>query len=121
MSKEAIRRSVPISVTDGGVWEKHGLRKWDVVMEDGTKGVCWTVALDDQGEPRPCPFVKGRKCAYTTAQTSGALKLRPLDLQEVDKQRIISRQAAVNSAAALGATLDNWKDIAEMIFDWTHE
>lgn len=121
MKSEMIYRSIPVLVEDQGVVQRIGMRRWGITMEDGTKGVCWTVALDDQGEPHPCPFVKGRKCAYTTAQTSGALKLRPLDLQEVDKQRIISRQAAVNSAAALGATLEDWKDIAEMIFDWTHE
>lgn len=118
--KEAIHRSVPIHIEDGGVWEKHMLRKWEVTMEDGTKGVCWATALDEKGDPRPCPFVKGKRCAFTVKEDGNSVKLRLLDVIEVDRQEIISRQSAVNSAAALGATLDNWKEVAQWIYDWTH-
>lgn len=123
--KETIYRSTPLSVEDRGVVRVSGgnaLRKWHIRMMSGHTGLCWTPAEDADGNPFPCPFTAGRNTAYTLKEEAGKeLKIRPYDATDFDKQRIITRAGCVNSAAALGADMDNWKDVAEMIYNWVTE
>lgn len=107
-----------MTVEDMGVAERIQMRKWRVRMMNGHDGICWTPASTEDGSPFPCPFVKGRNCGYTVKEEPQGLKLRPMDMQEFDKQTLITRQACVNSAAALGASFDNYKEYAEDIFNW---
>lgn len=119
---DKIHKSTPLIVEDGGVASRINLRMWKVTMMSGHKGICWCPVEDDKGNPYPCPFVKGKHTSFTYVEEAGKEpKIRPYDMTEFDRQRIISRQAAVNSAAALGADLENWKDHAENIFNWTNQ
>ena len=121
MSEKAYR-STPLVVEDHGVVRLSGgvqMRKWRIRMMDGTDGLCWTPDEDADGNPFPCPFVRGRNCLYTKVEQEGRdTKLRPLDMKEFDKQELITRQACVNSAAALGADIDNFQEYAERIYKW---
>lgn len=122
MSDTKIYRSTPLVIEDQGVVRLNGgtnMRKWHIRMMDGTTGLCWTPVEDADGNQFPCPFTKGRNTTYTKVEQQGReTKIRPYDATDFDKQDIITRQACVNSAAALGASIDNFKEYAEMIHKW---
>lgn len=124
MSEKAYR-STPLSVEDRGVVRLNGgasMRKWHIRMMSGHTGLCWTPAEDADGYAFPCPFTAGRNAWYTIKQEEGKeLKIRPYDATEIDRQRLITRQACVNSAAALGASIDNFREYAESIYSWVME
>lgn len=119
---EKVYSSTPLVVEDQGVVRLHGganMRKWHIRFMDGASGLCWTPVEDHEGNPFPCPFVAGKHTKYTRVEQEGReMKIRPIDFKEFDKQELITRQACVNSAAALGADIDNFHEYAERIYKW---
>jgi len=122
---EAFYRSVCLTVEERGVVRLSGgkeLAHWHVRFQDGNTGIVWGPVVDDQQRPMPCPFTEGKPAYYTMVVQQGKEnKIRPFDRTEYDRQMLITRSACVNSAAALGADLENWKDYAESILAWVTE
>lgn len=119
---DKVHRSIPVTVEDMGAQRFSSgtvMHRWKVRMEDGSTGLCWTPDTYANSDPYLCPFVVGKRCAFTTEPgKDGALKIRPYDVVEMDRENRITRIAAVNSAAALGASIDNFPEYAEKIFNW---
>ena len=128
---ERVCRSRVLTVEDrGAVRLSSGkvLHKWHVRLEDGTAGTCWAADADDEGKPLGCPFTEGKMSAYTLKHEDGKeLKVRPIDMQELDRQRLITRQACLNTAGMLigngcgPATVENIIGLAEQLEQWVIE
>lgn len=93
--------------------------KWFLRFMDGSQGLAWTPEQDEKGKPFPAPFTVGKNAYFVVIEAEGKeTKIRPYDVMEIDREERITRMAAVNSAAQLGADLDNWKDHADSIYNW---
>lgn len=117
-----VHRSTPLGVEDRGAVRMNGgdlWHKWFVRFMDGTQGLVWTPDTDEKGNPFPAPFTKGKNAAFVVVEADGKeTKIRPFDVAEFDRESRITRIACVNSAAALGASFDNFRDYADAIYEY---
>ena len=116
-----VHRSTPLTVEDRGSARINGgkvLHKWYIRFMDGSAGLCWTPEVDENDKQFPCPFTEGKNTYFTVYEEAGKeTKIRPFDVQEFDRETRMTRIASVNSAIALGADKDNFKEYANMIYD----
>jgi len=117
-----VHKSTPLTVEDRGTTRMSGgaiWHKWFVRFVDGSQGLTWTPDQDEKGSQFPPPFTVGKHCAFIVIEAEGKeTKIRPFDVAEFDREERITRMACVNSAAALGASFDNFKDYADSIYEW---